>query len=71
MYQIELMWNREFHFVPYGYYFNDLVSARKCASSLTYSGDCNRVKKCRITDAATGEVIVPSHRINSLPSCLE
>ena len=71
MFQVELVWNREFHFVPFGDPFNDLIRARDFAVRMLDSGDGARVKKCQIVDVATGEVIVPSHRINSLPSCLE
>ncbi len=64
MYQIELVWNREFHFVPFGDLKDDLESAKKYAKSLLNMGDGASVKKCQIVNAANGEIIVPSHKIN-------
>ena len=63
MYQVELVWNREFHFVPYGNPFNDIEVAKKYARSLLNMGDGERVKKCQIVDDE-GKVVVPSHQIS-------
>ena len=49
-YQIEVMWNREFHFVSWGNPREDLKQARMMARNLELSGDGARVKAVRITD---------------------
>lgn len=49
-FQVELVWNREFHFVPYGQPHNDIDKAIAAANDIQYSGDGARVKKTRITD---------------------
>lgn len=49
-YQVELIWNREFHFVPYGPLHTDLKSAIKYAEALKDMGDGERVKETRIVD---------------------
>lgn len=50
MYQVELVWNREFDFVPHGDSHEDLDSAIKYARALENSGDGMRVKKSRVVD---------------------
>lgn len=50
MYQVELVWNREFDFVPYGEPHDDLDVAIKSAKSIENSGDGARVKKTQIVD---------------------
>lgn len=50
MFQVELVWNREFRFVPYGESREDLDSAIKYARSMENSGDGMRVKKTRVVD---------------------
>lgn len=49
-YQVELVWNRSFHFVPYGGYLQTLDSAIEVANELEESGDGARVKKTRVVD---------------------
>ena len=49
-YQVELVWNREFHFVPYGDTHDDLDTAISYARELENMGDGARVKKTRILD---------------------
>ena len=55
-FQVELVWNREFHFVPYGDPRLDIDSAIKYAKSLENMGDGEVVKKTRIIDE-NGEVV--------------
>lgn len=64
-YQVELVWNREFNFVPYGKEHEDLEEARKYAYSLLYMGDGARVKKARVIDLNTGEVVLQSHELST------
>jgi len=51
MFNVELVWNREFHFVPYGESHPDVASAIKFAKEMEESGDGARVKKTRIIDS--------------------
>jgi hypothetical protein len=48
MFQVELVWNREFHFVTYGRLFMVLSDAIAFTEQLENSGDGERVKKTRI-----------------------
>ena len=51
MYCIELVWNREFHWVVSGHQaFETLDEAIEMATELENSGDGERVKKTRIID---------------------
>lgn len=50
MFQVELVWNREFDFVPYGPEHPDIDKAIKSAKIIENSGDGARVKKTRIMD---------------------
>jgi hypothetical protein len=58
MYQVELVWNREFHYVPYGDPLETINEARKYASDLRNMGDGARVKKTQIRDEDTGEIVL-------------
>lgn len=51
MFQVELVWNREFHFVPFGDPQPDLNAAIIKARHIENSGDGARVKKTRIVNA--------------------
>jgi hypothetical protein len=51
MYQVELVWNREFDFVPHGSPVEDLDVAIKKAKEFENMGDGERVKKTRIVDS--------------------
>lgn len=64
MYQVELVWNREFHFVPYGEPKETVEAAKSYATSLLNMGDGASVKKCQVVNTETGEVVVPSHKIS-------
>lgn len=50
-YQVELVWNREFDFVPYGAEQTHLRNAISFARAMEESGDGERVKKTRIVNA--------------------
>lgn len=65
MYQVELVWNREFSFVPRGEPRESVEEAKKYAVSLLDMGDGARVKKCQVVDYESGDVIVPSHKIRT------
>ena len=49
-FQVELVWNREFNFVPFGPRHPDINQARQYARDLEDMGDGARVKKTRIID---------------------
>lgn len=48
MYQVQLVWNREFHFVDYGNPHKTLDEAIAFAKAMENSGDGARVKKTQI-----------------------
>ena len=56
MYQVELVWNREFHFVPFGDPKYTKEQAIKFAKAIRDSGDGARVKKCRVLNP-NGEIV--------------
>ena len=49
-YQVELVWNREFHFVPFGPWHDDVKAAVSYAQDIQNSGDGERVKKTQVID---------------------
>jgi hypothetical protein len=55
-YQVELVWNREFHFVPYGEPCSNIDDAIRYAKALENMGDGESVKKTQIVDEA-GNVV--------------
>lgn len=55
-FQVELVWNREFHFVPYGNAHENLDDAIRFAKAAEEMGDGERVKKTRILDHE-GEIV--------------
>ena len=64
-YQVELVWNREFNFVPKGQLYPDLNQAIKYAKALENMGDGACVKKTRIIDTA-GNVVWAYGRLKEL-----
>lgn len=54
--QIELVWNREFNWCPYGNLQSDLETAKKLAIDIRDSGDGARVKKVRVINIDSGKV---------------
>lgn len=64
MYQVELVWNREFSFVPYGDEYETIDEAKKFANTMLNSGDGARVKKAQVLDLDTGEIVVQPHEIS-------
>jgi len=59
-YRVEVMWNREFRFSPYGGFpHKALKSAIKAAGDALDSGDGERVKKVRIVNQR-GDVVWPN-----------
>lgn len=50
MYQVELVWNREFDWVPFGKPKKTLKEAGAYAEALKGMGDGARVKKTRVVD---------------------
>lgn len=57
MYQVEIVWNREFRFVPFGKDHDNLKDAKAFAKEMVNSGDGARVKKAHVIDLETGEVM--------------
>ena len=55
-YQVELVWNREFNFVPYGGSNTDIKTAITHAKKFEEMGDGERVKETRIVNA-DGDVV--------------
>jgi len=55
-YQVELVWNREFDFVPHGDPKSSLEDAVGYSRDLEAMGNGERVKKTRIVDEA-GKVV--------------
>lgn len=56
MFSVELVWNREFAFVPYGRPFPTIEEAINYSRSLEAMGDGASVKKTRVLNAE-GEVV--------------
>lgn len=50
MYQVELVWNRSFDFVPHGELWSSLDDAIRYANILENMGDGASVKKTRVTN---------------------
>ena len=63
MYQVEIVWNREYTFTPYGKEHETIDEAKKFAHFLKNSGDGARVKKAQVIDLDTGEIVLKSHEI--------
>ena len=61
MYQIELVWNREFNFVPYGKPRESLDETISYLRVLEDMGDGARIKKSRILNE-DGEVVYADGR---------
>lgn len=55
-YHVELVWNREFYFVPYGESFDSLDKAIRYARALENMGDGEAVKKTRVLNGE-GKVV--------------
>jgi len=49
-FQVELVWNREFHFVPCGKEHDSIDEAILLAREMENSGDGERVKKTRVVN---------------------
>jgi hypothetical protein len=49
-FQVELVWNREFDFVPNGGWHKDIISAITHAKALESMGDGACVKKTRVVN---------------------
>jgi hypothetical protein len=57
MYQVELIWNREFHWASFGETVENINDAIDYARALEYMGDGESVKKTRIINLETNEII--------------
>lgn len=55
--QVQLVWNREFDWSNYGKLHSDLEVAKEFAIDIRDSGDGERVKKVRVIDVETEEVL--------------
>lgn len=67
MYQIELVWNREFNWVRYGEPIEDKVAALQRAKALLGMGDGACVKKTRVRDMQSGDIV--THIAPETPPC--
>lgn len=56
LFQVELVWNRSFHFVNYGDPHEKIDQAIAAARFIEDSGDGERVKKTRIANS-NGDVV--------------
>lgn len=63
MYQVEIIWNRSFIYVPYGKEHLELEKARKFAKEMLYSGDGARIKKAQVINLDTGDVVLQNHEL--------
>lgn len=64
MFQVELIWNREFNFVPYGNPFQSLEKAIEYSEVLENMGGGERVKSTRIVDQDGVVVYIHGKRVN-------
>lgn len=58
LYQVEVVWNREFNFCKYGTPTQEFDKAKKIAEDIINSGDGARVKKYRIINS-NGDAVYP------------
>lgn len=65
MFQVELVWNREFSFVPYGELHDTLDQAIEFAKKMENMGDGESVKKTRVVDTEGNIVWVYGVKVNS------
>ena len=63
MYQVEIVWNREFHYISYGTPFKKLEDAKNYAKYSKDMRDGARVKKAQIINVETGEIIFQNYQI--------
>lgn len=61
MFQVEVKWNREFHFVPYGTPYSDLKLAKAKVEFMKDMSDGEAVKDARVVNAE-GEVVYPVYK---------
>ena len=61
MYQVELVWNREFHFVPFGKPQDTIEKAKALGEDISNSGDGACVKKYRVVDQE-GNIVYPNYK---------
>jgi hypothetical protein len=59
-FRVEVIWNREFHWSSFSNSKETLERAISSAESVMNSGDGARVKKARIIDEVTGEIVWPT-----------
>lgn len=57
LFQIELIWNREFDWCAFSGLFGSLKDAVKLAEEIRDSGDGARVKKIRVVEVRTDKVV--------------
>ena len=57
MYQVEIVWNREFHWTLYGSPYPTKEEAIRFAERMKYLGDGASVKKIRVVDTETDSVV--------------
>jgi len=62
-FRVELVWNGEFDWSHFGEDYDDLELARQAALSIRDSGDGARVKKARIVDNETDEVVIDAYQL--------
>ncbi len=64
MYQVQIIWNRGFHWVSFGKPFTILDDAKNYATELINMGDGARVKKAQVINLETDELVLKSHQIH-------
>ncbi len=69
MYQLELVWNREFDFVPHGRPRDTLEAAIEYLKAIEDMGDGARVKKTRIVNQ-DGVVVYAYGRLVRVPDAV-
>ncbi len=57
MYQVEIVWNEEFYFIPFGDPIDDKETALRRAGLISNLGARANVKKTRVINTETGEPV--------------
>jgi hypothetical protein len=63
MYGIQIVWNREFHWVDFGRTADSLSIAKDQARSYLNMGDGASVKKAQVINVETGDVVIQSYEL--------
>lgn len=62
MFNLEVVWNREFNFVRFGKSYSSIDEAKAAGENITNSGDGARVKKYRVVNTDSDDVVYPVYK---------